>query len=525
MNVLELMATLGLDTTEFDTNLTATIGDVEELSEKTETLTNPTLGGTQQTVLQPIVDDAKSAGDQLDEVKTKADDTSVVMQGFLSATAEIVQKVIEGIIEFGKQSIEVAASMGGELADAYNQSVEDVDLSLNVLKAKAGETLLPISTWFNNFISDITGSKADEKLNYLANGLQRLAETNLSEVQEQVRGMFGVLDEVGDVEVGNVEDYTKNLEEQTEYWQNYADTLNSLKEKGIDPEFLASIADGSEESLGKLQALDAADTESLQTMMSAYESTKAAQDAAAESMNALTLAASENAKAIADAMAPLLVDWTTLSDGTVAPSFLKYTVDQLAQDYPALESIVNTINAKLMEIGYNNGMDNPLGLSGLHGEDNGSGGNAIAVTVEASLSDTSEDNLQGAVDNMELEGEALVYADPTSGSKIQAYLDTLNLTAVVTLTVDDSKLGIYKSSGSKRAVGLDYVPYDEYPATLHEGEAVLTKLEANRWRSGEGHESSGGDVYNVPVTVYGKADSDAIADAVVETLQNMRWMA
>lgn len=37
-----------------------------------------------------------------------------------------------------------------------------------------------------------------------------------------------------------------------------------------------------------------------------------------------------------------------------------------------------------------------------------------------------------------------------------------------------------------RAVGMDYVPYDDYLARLHEGEAVLTKSEATAWRRGEG---------------------------------------
>lgn len=39
---------------------------------------------------------------------------------------------------------------------------------------------------------------------------------------------------------------------------------------------------------------------------------------------------------------------------------------------------------------------------------------------------------------------------------------------------------------AKLAVGMDYVPYDGYPAQLHEGEAVLTKAEASDWRRGEG---------------------------------------
>ena len=33
------------------------------------------------------------------------------------------------------------------------------------------------------------------------------------------------------------------------------------------------------------------------------------------------------------------------------------------------------------------------------------------------------------------------------------------------------------------ATGLSYVPYNDFPARLHEGEAVLTRLEAQQWRS------------------------------------------
>ena len=35
------------------------------------------------------------------------------------------------------------------------------------------------------------------------------------------------------------------------------------------------------------------------------------------------------------------------------------------------------------------------------------------------------------------------------------------------------------------ATGLDYVPYDEFPAFLHRGEAVLTAAEARAWRNGK----------------------------------------
>ena len=39
--------------------------------------------------------------------------------------------------------------------------------------------------------------------------------------------------------------------------------------------------------------------------------------------------------------------------------------------------------------------------------------------------------------------------------------------------------------GTGHAIGLDYVPYNKYPAILHRGEAVLTASEAEDWRRGE----------------------------------------
>ncbi len=48
------------------------------------------------------------------------------------------------------------------------------------------------------------------------------------------------------------------------------------------------------------------------------------------------------------------------------------------------------------------------------------------------------------------------------------------------------------------ATGLDYVPYDDFVARLHEGEAVLTKPEAQSWRGGGGS-ASAQDIANAVV--------------------------
>lgn len=67
------------------------------------------------------------------------------------------------------------------------------------------------------------------------------------------------------------------------------------------------------------------------------------------------------------------------------------------------------------------------------------------------------------------------------------------------------------SMPAQLAVGMDYVPYDGYPAQLHEGEAVLTKAEAEDWRRG-GNSTQGPTAAEIGA---------AVADAMREALNGM----
>lgn len=75
--------------------------------------------------------------------------------------------------------------------------------------------------------------------------------------------------------------------------------------------------------------------------------------------------------------------------------------------------------------------------------------------------------------------------------------------------------------GSTRAGGLDYVPYDGYPAILHRGESVLTKAEAEEWRTGGGGNTAGitivQNIQSVPQTPV------ELAAATAAYFETARW--
>lgn len=71
---------------------------------------------------------------------------------------------------------------------------------------------------------------------------------------------------------------------------------------------------------------------------------------------------------------------------------------------------------------------------------------------------------------------------------IASWVDTINAkmgSIMSGVSVGFSGISFGGGSGKRFATGLDYVPYNEFPAYLHEGEAVLTKSEATAWRRGE----------------------------------------
>lgn len=95
---------------------------------------------------------------------------------------------------------------------------------------------------------------------------------------------------------------------------------------------------------------------------------------------------------------------------------------------------------------------------------------------------------------------------------------TIKVTPISDTTIPDGK---YRNISS-RAVGIDSVPYDGFLASLHEGEAILTKAENRQRRSGT---VTTGQPISVTVNVSGNASSPyQIGREVRTALENMRWL-
>lgn len=68
-------------------------------------------------------------------------------------------------------------------------------------------------------------------------------------------------------------------------------------------------------------------------------------------------------------------------------------------------------------------------------------------------------------------------------SRLEGILSRLGVGAGLGVGVGAGRTGSL-AGVPKLATGLSYVPYNEFPALLHEGEAVLTKAQAALWRAG-----------------------------------------
>lgn len=182
-----------------------------------------------------------------------------------------------------------------------------------------------------------------------------------------------------------------------------------------------------------------------------------------EALAALALAvAATNAPflVLAGLVALVALNWNTL---TAAAESAKEAVKEFFEQKisPALQTAVSNIAAAWN--GVASAVSNAISRVRAFANLSVGGGKTAGADVREAVTEATGSDFAGALSETIVQNST-VNPDNPFGNAVQSFFD------------------LFKP----KAVGLDYVPYNDYLARLHEGEAVLTKTEATAWRRGEG---------------------------------------
>lgn len=146
------------------------------------------------------------------------------------------------------------------------------------------------------------------------------------------------------------------------------------------------------------------------------------------------------------------------------------------------------------------------------------------------LLDTEKQALQDLYDAafalQDFEGGPTITVDDQASSVLEGIQSRMNALTGGTITIKVTPIsdttipdGKYRNISS-RAVGIDSVPYDGFLASLHEGEAILTKAENRQRKSRAG---VGEQPINLTVNVNGSSRPYEVGQEVRNALENLRW--
>jgi len=262
------------------------------------------------------------------------------------------------------------------------------------------------------------------------NELQQLHETAqqvYDAAYEAAQTEFGIFEAVAQLAYTSTTDLQANLQSQTDFWNQYAANLAMLSdtETGLSKELLSVLSDGSQESAAFLNSI--------------VQDVQAAGGLAAEGGQQIIQGLNESWAAVTQAQQAYALQTEETLVGAA-----QRTVEIMEQLPNALEAFNVPSEMRAAAVNDINAFKN--GLWGQAGSLNSA---ASSIGSQAGRSLTSS------------------FANAVKG--------TLSVQAFGQITFN--AVGGYKD-------GLDYVPYNEFPAILHEGERVLTKAENRAYTAG-----------------------------------------
>lgn len=195
---------------------------------------------------------------------------------FMDSMVEVTDENGETINKTFREAIEEASQTVQELTDDVKNYADAMAEAKGITEEAAD--------------GEITSQEAVKTvIENVETSLEELA-TKYDEVYQSAldsfSGQYNLWDEVESVSSTSVSTLISNLDSQISYWENYANNLESLKNRNIEGlnELVSSMDDGSEESAAALAGMANASDEELQKMVSKYTDLQGEQSRTATSV-------------------------------------------------------------------------------------------------------------------------------------------------------------------------------------------------------------------------------------------------
>lgn len=447
--------------------------------------------------------------------------------------------------------LSTTANAQGDFARTSDQlanSTRTLGNNIDSLKAKAGEAFIPIAEGFTNTLNaafeELNTQSVEEMLGAIDSSMT-VSASNITYTANRARNLAKVLETLGPA--------TERTEQQQAQWaaivaelSREIPTLSSVINQGT-----GEITGGTDALTASITAweeaaqrtVDISSLEAKANLVADIEGKIAAENTALANAQALMQVAMDDTMVIGTAVASKL---NTSFDGT-ADGF-REMMNSMAAYYAALELGFTDQDITEALTAYDEAaaaaqthQENLVALQSDYeaaktsmdttasGIETGTTDMETSVTnslgeVEQSTNDMIDnlDQAETAKINAKATGDGvtagLEEAYPAFETAANKYIDKLTALGNAADDAVGSASGAASGAGRrtypKYAVGLDYVPSDEYMAELHRGEAVLTRSEAEEWRAGEGGR---GTTINVYQSIYSEAKTAA------ELMREARW--
>ena len=477
----QLSGMIGTNTGELNASIAA-------IRDETEALKENALEKAKAAAMQDKIDAWASVAVKAGETKSELDaewaawqDTATEMNSILNQIAEKTHQTIE---EVGNPDIweptQIERAYGEEvriLAERYQELVPLYD--------EQNDKVNELTKTYNEYDQQMTEAQADidkarESLEAMGSTTEETASqtedatASLTEMQSKLKEQEKALKAAHSA----AEDYAKGIKDKV------VTALDGMydgysKVSRIRPMSAKTQEKNAQQQMKQLQ--DYVDNlDKLRQMGVSEELIAQLSDGSADSMSRAAGLASSKQKDL-DAYLATLKEFQGIKD-----SVSETMTDNILTVDPAYTALLDTEKQALQDL-----YDKASAL------DEFQGGPVITV----------DDQATGALESIQRKMNAL------TGGTI-----TIKVTPISDTTIPDGK---YRSISS-RAVGIDSVPYDGFLASLHEGEAILTKAENRQRRSGT---VTTGQPISVTVNVSGNASSPyQIGQEVRTALENMRWL-